>query len=155
MVGERTKPDEVELGLDEELPRAVAPRIAVHLFKGRAKVFSERHRAKERARLKKHSEARHALVKVRLADAVVDVDAPGLGPLRVRSSRSSVLLPLPDPPGIAKIIPRSTWKVMCSRSTRVPQPARRSSAVIMALLEACLDTYECVKEREQCADHNH
>ena len=57
--------------------RAVAPRIAVHLVEGESEVFRERHRAKERARLKKHSEPRRAIVKVRLARA--DVDAPAWG----------------------------------------------------------------------------
>lgn len=78
MLGERTKPDEVELGLDE-LPRGRAAYRGPS-SQGESEVFRERHRAEERARLKKHTEARHALVKVRLADAV-DVDAPGLGPL--------------------------------------------------------------------------
>src|SRR5580704_4049162 len=77
MLGERTKPDEVELGLDE-LPRGRAPYRGPS-SQGESEVFREGHRAKECARLKKHSEARHALVKVRFADAV-DVDAPGLGP---------------------------------------------------------------------------
>ena len=43
-------------------------------------VLRQRQRAEERARLKEHAERRHALVEMRLADAV-DLDSTGLGPL--------------------------------------------------------------------------
>ena len=76
MLGERTEPDEVELGLDE-LPHG----RAAYRGPGRQRereVFRERHRAEERARLKEHAEGRHALVAVRLSNAV-DVDSARLG----------------------------------------------------------------------------
>ncbi len=55
---------------------------------------------------------------------------PAIGVSRPIRYRSSVLLPLPDPPRIANVVPRSMTKLTCSISTRVPHPMRRSSTVM-------------------------
>ena len=69
------RPDEVELGLDELPHRRTADRGPCG--QGKREVLRQRHRAEERARLKEHAEGRHALVAMRLSNAV-DVDPPGL-----------------------------------------------------------------------------
>ena len=56
MLGKRTKPDEIELGLDE-LPRRRAA-YRGPCSQGKREVLRERHRAEERARLKEHAEGR-------------------------------------------------------------------------------------------------
>src|SRR6516225_2048184 len=79
MLGERTKPDEVELGLDE-LTHGWSSYLCPG-GQGQRKVFRERHRAEERAGLEEHSERRHAFVEMRLAHAV-NIDSPRLGLLQ-------------------------------------------------------------------------
>ena len=78
MLGEWTEPDEVELGLTE----APHGRAADRRPGGQRKreVLRQRQRAEERAGLEEHAEGRHALVQMRLANAV-DVDPAGLRPL--------------------------------------------------------------------------
>ena len=60
VLGERTEPDEVELGL-AELPHGGAADRRPRRQRER-EILGERHGAEERARLKEHAEGRHALV---------------------------------------------------------------------------------------------
>src|SRR6187549_1318428 len=69
--------------------------------------------------------------------------------------RSSVLLPLPDPPRMARVVPRSTSKLTCSISTRVPHPIRRSSTTMWGRDEATSELQEGEKHREERADDDH
>ncbi len=79
MLGERAEADQFELRL-ARVRCAVAPRIGRPRRQREREVLGQRHRAEERARLEEHAERRHALVAMRLADAV-DVDAAGHRPL--------------------------------------------------------------------------
>src|SRR5215831_8595099 len=80
---------------------------------------------------------------------------PAIGRSRPIKYRSNVLLPLPDPPRIAKVDPRSTWNVTCSMSTCDPQPIRRSLTVMCGLTDSILDAYQRIEECEQSVEHNH
>src|SRR6476660_1350270 len=73
-------------------------------------------------------------------------------PIRYRNSE---LLPHPDPPRIAKTVPRSTWKVTCSIRTRAPQPILKSLTVIWGINSDMSDAYQHQEERKHGTDHDH
>src|SRR6187399_3151199 len=80
---------------------------------------------------------------------------PAIGCSRPIRYRSRVLLPLPDPPRIAIVVPRSTLKLTCSMSTREPQPMRRSSTMMWARDWVMSDTKQREDEGKQGVGHNH
>src|SRR5215510_5320345 len=80
---------------------------------------------------------------------------PAIGRSRPIKYRNKVLLPLPEPPRMANVVPRSTWKLTCSMSTRDPQPIRRSLTMMCGLAANMSDPQDCKEECKQGIDDNH